>query len=108
MKDLENETSRLKTKKNKNIETKLSYDELLKFYKHKKQSFTKTKYFKRRLYLSIGFLFLILLALPMVPPSETEIGIFGYIMSVAFLAIIVLVDQLFLGLYLFKSEKKIS
>lgn len=88
--------------------SKKSYDELLDFYNQKQESFMKTSFFKKRFYVTIGFLLIMLLVLPLVPTSDNDVDIFGFILSIAFLSLIVLIDQIFLGLYLFKTKKEIA
>lgn len=90
------------------VSGKKSYDELLDFYNQKQESFTKTTFFRKRFGFSIGFLLLMFLVLPFSPTSDNEVDIFGFILSIAFLSLIVLVDQIFLGLYLFKTKNEIT
>jgi len=105
----ENIKAKMKIKSmKKKVEGNLSYNELLDFYNQKQESFMKTSYFRKRLYITIGFILLMVLVLPLVPASENDVDIFGFILSIAFLSLIVLIDQIVLGLYLFKTKNEIS
>jgi len=97
----------IKTLKSK-MQGKKSYEELLDFYNQKQESFVKTSFFRKRLYVTIGFLLIMVLTLPLVPASDNDVDLFGFILSIAFLSLIVLIDQIVLGLYLFKTKKEIT
>lgn len=90
------------------MSNKKSYDELLDFYNQKQESFMRTSFFRKRLYLTIGFLLLIVLIFPFIPETNNDVGLPGTVMGIAFLGLVVLVDELFLGLYLFKTKNKIA
>lgn len=99
---------KIKQKMGRVSKEKKSYEELLAFYEQKKESYMKTSFFRKRIYITVGFLLIVILVFPFIPETENTLGPAGYIMSIAFFAVIVLVDQILLGLYLFKTRNKIT
>lgn len=71
-----------------------------------KPGFAGTNYFKKRLYSIIILIILMLVITVLLPDNQnTETNIFSFVFMLVFILLIAVVDQLFLGAWLFRKEK---
>lgn len=101
------ETQPKTNKKTKTIPIE-EYRNLKSFYDKQQRNYTGTLFFKRRGLFLIGCVVLLFLSFPFIEPTETEITLFSSILSLSFLAIIVIIDEIILGLVIFGKEDYIQ
>jgi len=84
------------------------YERMKRAYEKTQMRFSSSKFFKRRLYLLIVFFVGTILLTPFLTPSDSQLDIFSTIVVIAFIGMIVLIDQLVLGYRYFDKEYPIE